>query len=61
MEEKEKDYSSYIFYWHKTDELSVDDFLRLEKVALLENTMMKHRIFLAYRPDFMPPCVIGLN
>lgn len=58
---KEKDYSNYTFYWRNETELSVDDFLRLEQIALLENELMKHKIFLAYKPDFMPPTFISLN
>lgn len=58
---EEKDYSNYTFYWRKEDELSVDEFIHLEQVALLENELMKHRIFLAYRPGFMPPTFISLN
>lgn len=58
---KEKDYSGYTFYWRKEDELTVDEFLQLEQVALLENELMKHKIFLAYKPSFMPPSFISLN
>jgi len=58
---EEKDYSNYTFYWRKEDELSVDEFIQLEQVALLENEIMKHRIFLAYRPESMPPFFISLN
>lgn len=58
---EEKDYIGYTFYWRKADELTVDEFLQLEQVALLENELMQHKIFLAYRPDFMPPAFISLN
>jgi hypothetical protein len=58
---KEKDYSNYTFYWRKEDELSVDEFIRLEQVALLENEIMKHKIFTVYRPEGMPPSFISLN
>lgn len=58
---KEKDYSKYTFYWRKENELSVDEFIQLEQVALLENELMRHKIFLVYRPDFMPPSFLSLN
>lgn len=58
---EEKDYIGYTFYWRKEDELTVDDFLRLEMIALIENETMRHKIFLAYKPNFMPPSFMCLN
>jgi len=58
---EEKDYSNYILYWYKEDELPIDDFIRLEHAALIENEIMKYKIFIVYRPDFMPPSFISLN
>jgi len=58
---EEKNYSDYTFYWYKQAELSADDFIRLEQVALIENDKMKYKIFLGYRPDNLPPYFIGLN
>ena len=51
MDKKEKfDYAGdgMRLYYMNIHRLSIDDFIRLERVAALENEKMKHKIFFVF-------------
>jgi hypothetical protein len=48
-------------YMFRHKEITSDDFFRLEKVAELENEMMKHKIFFVFKLDGVNKVFTGLN
>lgn len=44
-------YQETNLYLFDTSKINIDDFIRLEQIAAIENEKMKHKIFFVYKLD----------
>jgi len=51
MEKSEKYTDGLTYYFLDNNRISIDDFMRLEYIAALENEMLKYKIFFVYKLD----------